>query len=129
MHRSRIPLRGWFLAMWLCCTQKTGLSASDLQRELGLGSYRSAWLLLHKLRSAMVRIGREPLAGTVEVDEAYIGGPQEGGGGRQLIKKCLVVIAVELNGDRMGRIRMRHVCGRLGKELAGIPPGLRRSRQ
>ena len=57
--------------------------------------------MLHKLRSAMVRIGREPLAGTVEVDEAYIGGPEEGVGGRQLMKKCLVVIAVELNGDKL----------------------------
>ena len=101
MHRSGIPLRGWFLAMWLCCTQKTGLSASGLQRELGLGSDRSAWLMLHKLRSAMVRSGREPLAGTVEVDEAYMGGPEEGVGGRQLLKKCLVVIAVELNGDKL----------------------------
>ena len=120
MHRSRIPLRGWFLAMWLCCTQKTGLSASGLQRELGVGSYRSAWLMLHKLRSAMVRSGREPLAGTVEVDEAYMGGPEEGVGGRQLMKKCLVVIAVELNGDKPGRVRMRHVSDASAKSLQGF---------
>ena len=76
--------------------------------------------MLHKLRSAMVRIGREPLAGTVEVDETYIGGPEEGVGGRQLIKKCLVVIAVELNGDKLGRVRMRHVADASAKSLQGF---------
>ena len=73
LHKSRIPLRGWFLAMWLACTQKTGLSAAGLQRELGLGSCRTAWLLLQKLRTALVRVDRERLAGAVEVDEAYRG--------------------------------------------------------
>ena len=53
LHNSRVPLRSWFLAMWLACTQKTGLSAKGLQRELGLGSYQTAWLMLQKLRQAM----------------------------------------------------------------------------
>ena len=49
LHKSRISLRGWFLAMWLASTRKTGLSAAGLQQSLGLGSYRTAWLLLQKL--------------------------------------------------------------------------------
>lgn len=109
LHKSRIPLRGWFLAMWLACTQKTGLSAAGLQRALGLGSYRSAWLLLHKLRCAMVRLERERLQGEVEIDETYLGGAEAGVRGRQLARKCLVVIAVELQGDTVGRIRLRHL--------------------
>jgi len=114
LHRSRVPLRGWFLAMWLACTQKTGLSAAGLQRALGLGSYRTAWLLLQKLRAAMVRLGRERLSGLVEVDEAYVGGQEAGVRGRQLVSKCLVLVAVELDGDRMQRIRLRHVANASG---------------
>jgi hypothetical protein len=67
--------------MWLMCTQKTGLSAKGLQRELGLGSYKTAWLMLQKLRNAMVRVGREELTGTVEVDETYVGGQESRVGG------------------------------------------------
>ena len=120
LHKSRIPLRAWFLAMWLACTQKTGLSAAGMQRELGLGSYRSAWLLLHKLRAAMVRLDRECLSGTVEVDETYIGGSEEGVTGRQLVTVCLVVIAVELDGRKMGRIRLRHVPDASARSLVGF---------
>ena len=117
LHGSRVPLRGWFLALWLACTQKTGLSAAGLQRALGLGSYRTAWLLLQKLRTAMVRLDRERLEGTVEVDETYGGGSEEGVRGRQLASKCLVVVAVELDGDRMGRIRLRHIADASGRSL------------
>ena len=109
LHKTRVPLRSWFLGMWLTCTQKTGLSAKGLQRELGLGSYRTAWLMLQKLRQAMVRVGRDQLQGTVEVDETYVGGHEEGVDGRTLVGKALVVIAVELEGGKIGRIRLRHV--------------------
>jgi len=84
--------------MWLACTRKTGLSAVWLQQTLGLGSYRTAWLMLQKLRQAIVRMGREQLTGTVEVDETYIGGAEEGVHGRELRGKALVIIAVELDG-------------------------------
>ena len=94
---------------WLACTQKTGLSAAGLQRSLGLGSYRTAWLLLQKLRAAMVRLDRERLQGEVEIDETYLGGAEAGVRGRQLARKSLVVVAVELDGDAMGRIRLRHI--------------------
>lgn len=109
LHGTRVSLRAWLLAMCLVCTQKTGLSAAGLQRELGLGSYRTAWLMLQKLRQAMVRLGRDSLHGSVEVDETYLGASESGVHGRQLVGKALVVIAVETAGKRIGRTRLRHV--------------------
>ena len=120
LHNSRVPLKKWFLAMWLVCTQKTGVSAKDLQRELGLGSYTTAWLMLQKLRQAMIRIGRDRLAGTVEIDETYVGGTEEGVRGRELVKKALVVIAVEVEGRKMGRVRLRHIPDASGTSLIGF---------
>ncbi len=120
LHKSRVPLRGWFLAMWLACTQQTGLSAAGLRRKLGIGSYRTAWLLMQKLRAAMVRLNRKRLKGLVEVDEAYVGGQEEGVSGCRLVNKCLVLVAVELDGDRMGRIRMRHVGDASARSLRGF---------
>ena len=115
LHKSRAPLCSWFLAMWLACTQRTGLSAAGLQRTLGLGSYCTAWLLLQKLRPTMVRLGRERLEGTVAIDEAYLGEAESGVRGRQLAGRCLV--AVELHGGAMGRIRLRHVADAPGSSL------------
>ena len=119
-HKSRVGLKRWFLAMWLACTQRTGLSAKGLQRELGLGSYQTAWLMLQKLRQAMVRIGREKLRGSVEVDETYVGGAEKGVHGRKLKGKALVAIAVELDGRKVGRVRLRHVPNGSGKSLVGF---------
>jgi hypothetical protein len=76
---SKLPLAIWFRAMWQVTSQKNGTSALGLQRVLGLGSYKNARTLLHKLRRAMVRPGRERLQGVVEVDEAYWGGEESGG--------------------------------------------------
>jgi transposase-like protein len=92
--------------MWHITSQKNGVSALGLQRVLGLGSYRSAWLILHKLRRAMIRPGRERLRGVVEVDEAYWGGEKEGVIGRPTKAKALVAVAVEVKGRGMGRIRL-----------------------
>jgi len=119
-HQSHLSLRKWFWAMWLICTQKTGLSAKGLQRELGLGCYQTAWLMLQKLRQATVRMGRETLSGTVEVDETYVGGRESGVGGRELVGKALVVIAVELDGKKMGRIRLRQIPDASGPSLVGF---------
>ena len=119
-HKARIPLRKWFLAMWLVCTQKTGLSAMGLQREAGLGSYQTAWMVLQKLRQATVRLGRDRLTGEIEVDKTYLGGEHEGMRGRTLIGKALVAIAVELNGKKVGRIRLRHVPDASGASLVGF---------
>lgn len=106
---SHLPLTTWFRAMWHLTSQKNGISALGLQRVLGLGSYRTAWSLLHKLRRAMVRPDREKLSGRVEVDETYWGGPEPGLSGRQTNDKALILIAVETKQDAMGRIRMRRV--------------------
>src|SRR3954471_1907705 len=72
MHRSHLPLRTWFLAAWLVATHKNGMSARQLWLQLGLGSYKSAWLLLRKLRAAMVDPDRSPLGGLVGVDETSL---------------------------------------------------------
>ena len=72
-QNSRLPLTTWFRAMWHVTNQKNGVSALGLQRALGLGSYKTAWAMLHRLRRAMVRPGRNRLRGTVEVDETYWG--------------------------------------------------------
>ena len=71
---THLPLRLWFEAVWHVTSQKGGASALGLQRVLGLKSYETAWTWLHKLRRAVVRPGRELLAGRVEVDETYLGG-------------------------------------------------------
>lgn len=106
---TKKPLGLWFRAIWYVVGQKNGVSALGLQRVLGLGSYRTAWTWLHKLRRAMVRPGRDRLSGTVEVDETYIGGEKPGKRGRGAAGKTLVVIAVEDKGNRLGRIRLRRV--------------------
>jgi len=105
---SRLPLQQWFRAMWLVTSQKQGVSALGLQRELGLGSYKTAWLILHKLRGAMVRPGRDRLSGTVELDEAYWGGDESDGViGRRMGRKTLLLIAAQEDGPGIGRIRLR----------------------
>jgi transposase-like protein len=95
--------------MWWVSTQKNGASALGLQRVLGLRSYETAWTWLHKFRRAMVRPGRDLLSGRVEVDEAYVGGEEEGLPGRLNLKKALVVVAAQEDGPGIGRIRMRQV--------------------
>lgn len=108
-HKSRLPLTLWFRAAWWITNQKHGISALGLQRALGLGSYRTAWLLLHKLRSAMVRPGRELLTGEVEVDETLLGGVgiAPGLGPDARWKKHMILIAAEKVGPKIGRIRMQ----------------------
>lgn len=106
---TRKPLRDWFLAIWFVTSQKQGASALGLQRVLGLGSYQTGWTWMHKLRRAMVRPERDRLTGPVEVDETYIGGPEEDVHGRETKDKAIVVIAAELRGRKTGRIRLRRV--------------------
>ena len=106
--RTRTPLTVWFTTSWLCASQKDGVSALSLKRSLDIGSYQTAWAMLHRLRSVLVRPGRERLLGTVEVDETYIGGGEPGlRGGRAKGKKALVGIAVERTEPKgLGRGRM-----------------------
>src|ERR1017187_10491756 len=114
---TRKPLTLWFRAMWWVTSQKNGASALGMQRVLGLESYKTAWTWLHKLRRAMVRRGRDRLSGTIEVDETYIGGPEEGARGRQPETKAVVVIAAEEDGAGIGRIRMRRIADASAESL------------
>lgn len=106
--RTRTPLTVWFTACWLFASQKDGISALSLQRLLEIGSYQTAWAMLHRLRSVLVRPGRERLTGRVEVDETYIGGEEAGlAGGRARGKKVLTGIAVEVREPKgIGRCRI-----------------------
>ena len=109
LHGSHLGLRTWFLAAWLVATHKNGMSARQLWFQLGLGSYKSAWLLLRKLRRAMVGPGREPLAGLVEVDETSLpfrAGGEPAGPGRSHEGKLLLAGAVEIRGKGPGRVRL-----------------------
>jgi transposase-like protein len=114
---THLPLRLWFEATWHMTSQKYGASALGLQRVLGLGSYRTAWNLLHKFRRAMVRPGRDRLDGEVEVDETFIGGPRAGKRGRGAEGKALVVIAAQAAEQKIGRIRMLRVADASGPSL------------
>jgi len=103
---SHLPVATWFRAMWHITSQKNGISALGLQRVLGLGSYKTAWAMLHKLRRAMIRPGRDRLTGVVEVDESYWGGEEKGVIGRLTEDKALIIVAAQVDGDGIGRIRM-----------------------
>lgn len=116
MHHSKLPLTTWFWAAYLMATHSNGISALQLQRQLALGSYKTAWLLCAKLRRSMVAPGRGPLTGLVEVDETEIAcrskhDPLSGGGGRSRQGKILVVAAVEVQdgGFGPGRVRLKEI--------------------
>src|SRR5437588_471971 len=109
LHNTKTPLAVWFWAAYLTVTDKRGISALLLQRQLGLRRYETAWMLLHKLRRAMVNAAREPLHGEVEIDDTWIGGAQAGlRGSRQLKgrRAALVLVAVEKRGKGSGRVRV-----------------------
>ena len=113
--KTRTPLRVWLAAAWYLTNQKQGVSALGLQRVLGLGSYETAWTMLHRFRRAMVRPERERLKGVVEVDETYLAltdreNPISAVGRKSNTSKVLVAIAVELHEPKgFGRIRLRRI--------------------
>jgi transposase-like protein len=109
LHNTKTPLTVWFWGAYLAVTDKRGISALLFQRQLGLTRYETAWMLLHKLRRAMVNTAREPLKGEIELDDTWVGGPQPGiRGSRQLKgwKAAIVLVAVERRGESSGRVRM-----------------------
>ncbi len=114
---TKKPLSLWFRAMWYVTNQKHGICALGLQRSLGIGSYHTAWEWLHKLRHAMVRPDRDNISGTIEVDEAYIGGKKNGKRGRGADGKVLVLIAAQIDGKRIGRIRLKRIPDASGDSL------------
>ena len=119
-HGTRTPLTTWFAAAWYLTNQKHGASALGLQQVLGLGSYQTAWTMLHKYRTAMVRPGRDLLGGDVEVDETYVG-TESGTAGRRVETKDIVAVAVEMRSPKgFGRIRLRRVDDVSGASLIGF---------
>lgn len=117
MHRTHFPIQEWFWAAYLVSTHTPGMSAKQLQRQMGC-SYKTAWFVLHRLRQSMVNDARSPLLGQVEADETIIGGPVKGKRGRGVISctnKSLVFGAVEVIAyinkrggacEKAGRIRL-----------------------
>lgn len=104
---SRIPLCLWFQAIWLVVSQKNGTSALGLSRAIGIARQKTGWYLLRRIRTAMIRIGRERLSGIVEVDEVFLGGVKPGKRGRGALGKVLILVAVEDKGKHgIGRIRI-----------------------
>ena len=110
-EQTKTGLAKWFLAIYLVTSSKGGIAATELQRQMGFGSYQTAWSWLHKIRKAMVRPGRRPLSERVEADETYVGGARPGRPGRGAAGKALVAGAVEAGrgkarGRRLGRLRL-----------------------
>ena len=115
----------WFLAIYLVTSSKRGISAMELKRQMGFGSYGTAWAWLHKIRRAMVVTDRKPLAQHVEADETYVGGAKPGKPGRGAVGKTLVAGAVETGrgkarGRRLGRLRLARLPDAKATSLEGF---------
>ena len=125
MHGTRIPLRVWFNGAYLVTTHTPGFSALQFQRQLGIKTYETAFQMLHKLRSAMVRPGQDRIHGDVEVDETFIGAKKPGKRGRGAAGKVMVVGGVEVLGRkegkrRLGRLRLQVVADGSAASLVGF---------
>jgi transposase-like protein len=124
-EQTKTGLARWFLAIYLVTSSKGGISAMELQRQMGFGSYQTSWSWLHKIRKAMVRPERPSLAARVEADETYVGGPKPGRGGRGATGKTRVAGAVETGrgqgrGRRLGRLRLAVVADVSARSLEGF---------
>lgn len=119
MHGSHTPLTDWFWAAYLVTTVTPGISAIQLERQLGL-RHETAFNILHKLRSAMFNPERTKINGEVEVDETYVGGPTTGGKRGRGTEKAIVIIAVENRKGHAGRVRLRHIENVTGTSLIGF---------
>jgi transposase-like protein/ribosomal protein L37AE/L43A len=124
-EQTKTGLARWFLAIYLVTSSKGGISAMELKRQMGFGSYQTAWTWLHKIRRAMVRPERTPLSARVEADETYVGGPRPGRSGRGAGGKIKVAGAVEsgrgrARGRRLGRLRLAVVEDASAKSLDGF---------
>jgi transposase-like protein len=127
-HRTRVPLRIWFWGIFFLARHKKGISALQFQRDTGLGSYETAWTMLHKLRSALRHRARHRLSGLVEADETYVGASERGRrGGREVLHKTIVAGTVEQRPHSAGRLRLAVVEGvgfeDLGPFIRGVIDG------
>ena len=104
-HGTRVPLRVWFLGVFFLARHKKGISVLQFQRDTGVGSYQTAWVLLHKLRSGLTNLPAPLLKGGVEADETYIGGYRAGWNGRG-VGKAGVAVVVERRGRTAGSARL-----------------------
>ncbi len=128
LHRSHLPLKVWFLAAWLVATHRNGISARQLWLQLGLGSYKTAWLLLQKLRRAMIAPDRSPLSGLVEVDETSMpfrtsDTPINPKPGRSHEGKMMIAGAVEIHEKAPGRLRLKVIDDYSAKTLGAFVEG------
>ena len=124
-EQTKTGLARWFLAIYLVTSSKGGISAMELKRQMGFGSYQTAWSWLHKIRKAMVAPQRTPLSTRVEADETYVGGPRPGQPGRGAGGKIKVAGAVEAGrgqarGRRLGRLRLAVVPDVSARSLEGF---------
>ena len=103
-HDSHLPLMKWFATVYLMCESRKGMSANQIKRMMGI-SYKTAWYLCHRIRAAMKEANPEPLTGTVEMDEMYVGGKQRGKGQRAAKRAKQVVIGIRQRG---GELRFFH---------------------
>jgi transposase-like protein/Zn ribbon nucleic-acid-binding protein len=124
-EQTKTGLAKWFLAIYLVTSSKGGIAATELQRQMGFGSYQTAWSWLHKIRKAMVRPDRQPLRDRVEADETYLGAAKPGRPGRGAAGKALIAGAVEARrgkarGRRLGRLRLARLPDAGGASLEGF---------
>jgi len=119
-HRTRVPLRKWFWAIYLVGTDKRGCSAKRLETLLGV-NYVTAWLMIHKIRKAMAdRDSRYMLHHVIEMDEAFFGGPSAGKRGRGAGNKSKVIIAVENRETSAGFAKMTVVDSLDGNTIGDV---------
>jgi transposase-like protein len=125
LHGTRVALRIWFLAFFFLGRHKKGISALQFQRDTGLGSYQTAWTLLHKVRAALGEASERQLSGNIEVDETYVGSREKGlRGGRQRSRKTIVTAAIENRGRSAGALRLGRVDNVSGEQLGGFVEGV-----
>ncbi len=103
-HKSSTSLHLWFYAMYLMTSTRCGISAKQLERELGV-TYKTAWRVAHEIRDVLMGQDDAPLSGAVEIDHTYIGGRRRGMGRGYIDNKAAVFGAVE----RKGRVKVAHV--------------------
>ncbi|MBV8913104.1 MAG: IS1595 family transposase, partial [Acetobacteraceae bacterium] len=122
LRKTRTPIHLWFLAAYLTSTATPGISALQLQRQLGLRCHETDWMMLHKLRRAMVAPERTPLSRYLEVDDSYVGGVDSGrrSGRDAMGSASIVVVAVEVRGNGSGRVRMKALDDLSAESLCGF---------